>query len=124
MKNKGQAIVEFAFVVPLLVLLLAGIIKFGLFFNAYINTAFASREGARIASLDTNATQQTVTLAIQGTMSTTNSAITISSAPPRITGSPVTVKIVTNYTFKIPLISHLISPNPYPITSSTTMRSE
>lgn len=45
--NKGQAIVEFAFVLPLMVIIVLGIIEFGvLFYNQAVVTN-ASREGAR-----------------------------------------------------------------------------
>ena len=124
-KNSGQAVVELAFVLPVLILLVAGILEFGLFFNSYLNVAFASKEGARIASLDTNATDQTVTAAVTATVPFSSSAtVTVSPAVPRVTGSPVTVTVSTTYTFITPVISALVPSNPYTISSSTVMRSE
>ncbi|MGH3609522.1 MAG: TadE/TadG family type IV pilus assembly protein [Pseudonocardiaceae bacterium] len=43
----GQAMVEFAIVLPLLLLLVTGIIQFGLLFNKYITLTGAVRSGAR-----------------------------------------------------------------------------
>lgn len=45
----GAALVEFALVVPILLILVFGIIEFGLAFNDYIAVRNGSREGARVA---------------------------------------------------------------------------
>jgi Flp pilus assembly protein TadG len=49
--SKGQSLVEIAIVLPILILIVMGIIEFGLLFNNYIIIANASREGARKAAL-------------------------------------------------------------------------
>lgn len=46
----AQSIVEFALVLPVLMLILMGILQFGLIFNAYVTLSNAVREGAREAS--------------------------------------------------------------------------
>jgi Flp pilus assembly protein TadG len=48
----GQALVELALVMPLLLILLTGIIQFGLLFNTYITLTDAVRAGARTLALD------------------------------------------------------------------------
>jgi Flp pilus assembly protein TadG len=48
----GQSLVEFALVLPLLLLLLLGIIQFGAAFNAMIVLNAAAQEGARIMAID------------------------------------------------------------------------
>jgi Flp pilus assembly pilin Flp len=48
-RQDGAAAVEFALLLPLLVLLLFGFIQFGLAFNARIQATNAAREGARLA---------------------------------------------------------------------------
>lgn len=45
--EKGQSLVEFAIVVPVLLLLVMGIIEFGWLFNGQITLTSAAREGAR-----------------------------------------------------------------------------
>jgi Flp pilus assembly protein TadG len=50
-KEDGQALVEFAFVVPVLLLLVLGIIQFGILFNNYITLTDAVRAGARQAAV-------------------------------------------------------------------------
>lgn len=123
--KRGQAMVEFALILPIFVLLLMGILEFGLFFNSYINVTFASKEGARVAALDTSASNQFITTAVQASMPTTkNITVTVSPVAPRTTGLPVTVAVSVKHTFITPLISTLVPANPYTISSSTTARSE
>lgn len=50
-KQRGAAAVEFALVVPMLLLILFSIIYFSLYFNAKQGVQAAAREGARVASL-------------------------------------------------------------------------
>jgi Flp pilus assembly protein TadG len=46
--GRGQSLVEFALVLPLFLLLVAGVIDFGLGLNASITVTNAAREGARL----------------------------------------------------------------------------
>jgi Flp pilus assembly protein TadG len=48
--ERGQAIVEFALILPLLVLLVVGIIEFSLLLNARNTVGFASRDGSMLAA--------------------------------------------------------------------------
>jgi len=47
----GQAMVEFALVLPVLLLLIFGIIQFGILFNNYVTLTDAVRAGARQAAV-------------------------------------------------------------------------
>lgn len=49
--ERGQSLAEFALVLPVLVLLLFGIIQFGITFNNYITLTDAVRAGARKAAV-------------------------------------------------------------------------
>jgi Flp pilus assembly protein TadG len=49
--ERGQTMTEFALVLPLLVLLLFGIIQFGVTFNQYVTLTDAVRAGARKAAV-------------------------------------------------------------------------
>jgi Flp pilus assembly protein TadG len=49
--SKGQSLVEFAMVLPLLVILIFGIIDFGMGLRSYISLTNATREGARFAAV-------------------------------------------------------------------------
>jgi Flp pilus assembly protein TadG len=58
--EKGQSIVEMAFLVPILALLLVVVIDAARAFDAYIVLTNAVREGARYGSFDTSATDAAV----------------------------------------------------------------
>lgn len=51
----AQSLVEFALVIPMLLILVFGIIDFGLGLRAYIGVSSASREGARFAAVGNSA---------------------------------------------------------------------
>jgi Flp pilus assembly protein TadG len=55
-EHRGQALVEFALVIPVLLLIFMGILDFGRAIYAYNTLSNAAREGARVAIVD-----QTVT---------------------------------------------------------------
>ena len=49
--ERGQGLVEMALIVPVLLLMVAGLVDFGRAFRGYIVVTNAAREGARYASL-------------------------------------------------------------------------
>jgi Flp pilus assembly protein TadG len=93
--RRGQALVEFVLVVPLFLLLLAGMIDFGLGLNASITVTNAAREGARLgttkpiaASIDARAKSMTAGL--------DQTKVTVTSSCKRPTGSiPTTCTLAT-----------------------------
>ena len=50
-RERGSELIEFAIVLPLLLLLIAGIVDFGLLFQRYEVVTNAAREGARVGVL-------------------------------------------------------------------------
>lgn len=55
-EEEGQALVEFALVVPILLLLVCGIIDFGWMFYNQLSLENACREGARVAAVNSTDT--------------------------------------------------------------------
>ena len=49
--GRGQSLVEFALILPVLVILVLGIIDFGMGLRSYISLTNATREGARFAAV-------------------------------------------------------------------------
>jgi Flp pilus assembly protein TadG len=101
----GAAAVEFAIVLPLLVMLVGGILAFGRGYNAKIELTGAVREGARALALgkSTADTQNTVIAAAPG-LGLTASDISTSPCPASGDGNAtVTASYPLPYT--IPLVS-------------------
>jgi Flp pilus assembly protein TadG len=107
----GQAFVEFALVLPLLVMLLMGIVQFGLAFHNYLAITDATRVGARAAAVKrTSGACAAATTAIQNTVSSkqwsqVSSRITCTTPNGTDTGDPVIVKVDYPYSIGLPGIS-------------------
>ena len=124
-RTEGQAFVEFAIVLPLLVMLVVGICQFGLAFHNYLSITDATRVGARAAAVNRTSAAgpcSAARTAIQNTVSTTqwstiSSRITCTAGAN--TGDPV--KVIVKYPYKIGLPGFSASGN---LTSSATERLE
>ncbi len=122
-KEKGQSMVEFALLMPLLCLILLGIIEFGRVFNAYLVITNASREGARIAvvgSSDAAIIQRVEDIGISLKQDQLSCSITPAT---RTRGEKVAVSVDYQVKLIAPLISEVI-PNPLPLRAITSMRVE
>ncbi|MCK8059964.1 MULTISPECIES: TadE/TadG family type IV pilus assembly protein [unclassified Fusibacter] len=106
-KKKGQSVVEFAILVPVLVLVLIAIIEFGLVFNAYFVLQTSARDAARQLSLgetDANTIAQIEAQAFG--LDTSKLTITITPADTsRSSGDDVTVNVIYNHTVITPLLA-------------------
>jgi len=92
--NRGQAMVEFALVLPFLLLLIVSSLQFGLVINQYLVLTEAAREGARSAALGgDNATVTTVAKTAASQIDKTQLTVTILPTPTRVRGSGVTVTV-------------------------------
>ncbi len=97
-RDRGATAVEFALLLPVLLLLLFGIIDFGRALNAQITLTQAVREGARLASLGqvNPAVQTRVSAAATGLSSV---VATVTSSCPVNAGSGVDAVVNVSYTF-------------------------
>ena len=131
-RRGGQALVEFALVLPFLLLLIMGIFEFGRAYNAFEVVTDAAREATRRAVVDdtvSSTTIQGIAIAALGRAGlTANSGmVTVTPALPAHTaGSPVTVRI--NYPFRFlflgPLIGWTTGQNQVTLSSTCVMRQE
>jgi Flp pilus assembly protein TadG len=107
-QTDGQAFVEFAIVLPVLVMLLMGILQFGLAFHNYLSITDATRVGARAAAVKRTAGAcAAATTAIQNTVSakqwsTISSRITCTTPDGTDTGDPVKVTVTYPYSIGLP----------------------
>ncbi len=124
-KTRGQALVEMAFVLPVIILVLMGIVEFGRIFNAYLVLTNASREGARVAAVGgADLDVMNSILNVTPTLNQPSLSITVNPIETeRSRGLPVTVTVNYNLQLICPVVN-VILPNPFPLASQTTMRIE
>jgi len=106
--ENGQAIVEFALILPFLLFLLLAITQFGLAFHNYLAITDAARVGARAAAVHrTTGPCSAAMTAIRSTVSSSqwsviSSRITCTPSTPGPTGSSYTVSISYPFTIGLP----------------------
>lgn len=123
--KRGQALVELALVLPLLILLVMGTMEFGRVFHSYLIITNASREGARTGIIGkTDAEIITKVKDVAASLGLTDSQISITPDQSlRTRGVPLTVKVDYSVSLVTPVLDALVT-NPFPLTASTTMRVE
>jgi Flp pilus assembly protein TadG len=98
--SRGASAVEFALILPILILLLFGIIEFGRGYNARNTITHAAREGARAAAVD-DGSLATATAAVVGAAPNLSGlTVTVSACDP---GEPFTVTVAYDLDYEIPL---------------------
>jgi Flp pilus assembly protein TadG len=143
-KEAGTALVEFALVLPLFLVLLLGMVDFGRGLNYWIDLTHLANQAARFAVVDRNpgeANLRTLQQYIRGEANTGELAfgntesvddplivcITFpegnTQADPARAGDPVTVEVKTTYNW-IPFLDANIGVSAVKITGSATMRLE
>ena len=119
--ENGAVMVEFALIATILIILLAGIIQFGLIFNTQLGLENAVREGARFASLPANANNDQATAnymkSVIPHIPITTGDIQITPITRRI-GQPLTVTI--QYQYQIP-VTLGVFPETISLRASSTM---
>ena len=123
--EKGTSAVEFAIILPILVMLVFGIIQFGLVFNKYIAITHAAREGVRLAAVGLDGDLVSFKQAVKDSAPTVvieDDDIIVTNPPGDIRiGNPVTVT-VTGETFNIDIPG--VGEWSIPLTSTAAMRRE
>ena len=141
--QQGQAMVETALMLMVVLLLLMGIIQFGFIFYAYVRVSNATREGARAGSLwrthtnypelcdqvrvgvwselPADAEEEDVTMAI----TLKDGLYGCDGSLPVDTGDPITVTVT--YNFELPVVTALpiirdVIQSPFPVSRTLMMR--
>src|SRR4051812_42363235 len=102
--EKGQSLVEFALILPLLLVLLFGIVDFGRALHAYLTIDHAGREAARAASIGGKSNQdiRDIAKAKAVGLGLTDGDVSISPGS-RSSGDDVTIIITYTFDFITPL---------------------
>ncbi len=132
--ERGQSLVELAFVLPLLLVIVCAVAEFGFMISDEITLVHAAHDGARAGSapgcnLDTTCETNNATTQANQALSSTTSCGSPTASVPSISGTPqqITVKVACTYTPVTPLggLLALIGGSfgaTIPLKASTTMR--
>jgi Flp pilus assembly protein TadG len=124
-RNRGQGLVEFALVAPLIVLLFLAIFDFGRAIYAYNTVSEAARNGGRVAIVNQNVAD------IQNVAASRAVALGIAPGSVGVTGESDCPKITCIYEIQVqytftaitPIISNIIGPITLSSTSTVPVES-
>lgn len=101
-RDKGAALVEFAILLPILLLLLMGMVEFGRAYNAQITLTQASREGVRVLAItkDSAAAVSATENVAATTLNVSQLSVTTTTCN---SGDPTSLTAAYPFTYDIPL---------------------
>jgi len=123
--QRGQAMVEMALILPVLILMIFGTVEFGRIYASYLMVNNAAREGARFAAVGATDAQIT-TLIMQRSSALDETQMTVTITPPdgsRVRAQGVQVDVVYPVRVYAPVISNIIG-DPYLVSAQVIMRVE
>jgi Flp pilus assembly protein TadG len=105
-REEGQGVVEFAFVLPILLALILGIVQFGIAFNNYLTLNDATRVGARKAAVsrflgDNGAAARAAVISAASNLNLTPAQVTVQATSWTTPGADVTVSATYPYSINI-----------------------
>lgn len=100
-RESGAAALEFALVLPILVLLIMGMVEFSRAYNAQISLTHATREGVRVWALTQDA-DATVTATKNAATSLNPDLVSVATTA-CVPGEPTSVTTTYPFTYDIPL---------------------
>jgi Flp pilus assembly protein TadG len=119
----GQAVVEFALVLPILLAVVTAIFSFGMTFKDYLTLTDAVRAGARVAVVSRNTPDPTGAAKAAVIDAGTDLGLTAANVDVQSTWQPGSdVKVTGTYPYSISVFG--IPVNSGSLTSSTTVRVE
>lgn len=117
-REEGQSLVEFALVLPVLLVLLIGLIQFGGIFQGLIVLSSAAREGARAAAVGEDGAAAAGHVS-QGALFIDRENVVVTIEPEsHQAGDPVEVTVTAPVLILVPFI------DPFDLTGRSTMRME
>ena len=124
-RSRGQAMVEFTLILPMLLLLILGIYQFGQAYADYIQVTNAARDGGRkalVSRSDASGVADVISTAKNSTwwLDKNQMSVTVSPGQPWTTGQNVTVTVT--YPYSINLLGFVVASGT--LKSATTVRME
>jgi Flp pilus assembly protein TadG len=131
-RRKGQALVEFALIVPVFLMIAFATIDFGMAFNASLTISNAAREGARAGVTTPTATAiQNRVRAVAGSMNDSKLTIGVScktaagaACAGGMAGAVSGTTVVVTVSYSYPMITPIAFGTVIPLSSTAQMRVE
>lgn len=123
--EKGQALMEFALILPILLLLVSGIFDFGRITYTYMNLNLTTQEAVRLGGLgenDAGISQYVENHFTAGDPAALELTITPQEAQ-RKSGEYITVTLNYPVEYVTPFLSFIL-PSPFMVSTNSTMRIE
>jgi Flp pilus assembly protein TadG len=124
-RSRGQAMVEFTLILPLLMLLILGIYQFGQTYADYIQVTNAARDGGRkalVSRSDVNGVTDVTTAAKNATWWLDKNQIVVTATPGQPWAQGSTVTVTVTYPYNINLLGFVVASGT--LKSATTVRME
>ena len=124
-RSRGQAMVEFTLILPLLMLLIFGIYQFGQTYADYIQVTNAARDGGRkalVSRSDASGVADVTTAAKNATWWLDKSQIVVAVSPAQPWAQGQTVTVTVSYPYSINLLGLVVGSGT--LKSTTTVRME
>jgi Flp pilus assembly protein TadG len=124
-RSRGQAMVEFTLILPMLLVLILGIYQFGQAYADYIQVTNAARNGGRkalVSRTDASGVADAIAAAKNATwwLDKNQMSVSVSPGQPWTTGQNVTVTVT--YPYSINLLGYVVASGT--LKSATTVRME
>jgi TadE-like protein len=112
--RRGQSLVEFALILPILLIVLLGLLDFGRAISAYNSVSNGARSGARVAIVNQNeaevlAAVETEAFGLRDVDVEFDWNVSGDTACPRI-GCVIEITVSTEYVPATPIIGNLVGP--------------
>ncbi len=111
-RQKGQSLLEFALLLPILLIMLMGLLDLGRAYYAIVALEDMAGEGAAYASIhpmDIAGVQQRVSEAGGGLVYVGPSMVTVTHPPSVLPGAPITVTISYPFVILTPFVQGMVS---------------
>jgi len=110
--EKGQSLLEFALIVPILLIILAGVLDLGRLYYAYVSVTDAAAEGASYAAIHPQANERAEVLQraqeASGALVQIDPTMVQVDCPAVAAGAPITVTVSYSFTVATPLLNVIV----------------
>lgn len=122
-REKGQSLVEFAILLPFLILLLSGLLDLGRVFYVQVTLEDAASEGVAYATIhpyDADGIWRRAAEATGGMITISPNDVDVEYPPVMHVGAPITVTVRYEFHLITPFVSDLLSDGVLPLKGTAT----